>query len=200
MIHPPTHSETRRSASTRGGFSLTEVLVVIVILTILVTMMVAFLRHTRTQSRSVNCMTQLRGLWAGFRQYAVDHSHLLPDPGASDQTWEHSLSIYIPVRKAFHCPADDEVFSSTGSSYDWRDTGDELTTLAGRRFTDAQRLSVVLVFDALPGWHGPETMNVITADGVGQSMPYRLCLTDLLTPIQFEKHGKPADLPAPAVK
>jgi hypothetical protein len=176
------------------------VLVVVVVLTIVITMAVAFMGHTRSKSRGVNCLAQLRGLWVGLRQYAVDHSNLLPDPGANDKPWEDSLGAYIPDRNAFHCPADDEVYASTGSSYDWRDTGDELTTLAGKHFTDVRRTAAVLAFNALPGWHAAEMMNAVTVDGAAQPMTQRACLTDLLTPIRELSGDSPLTFPPKALK
>lgn len=180
----------------RGGFSVAEILAVVVVGTILMVMVIAISSHTRARTRSANCLSQLRGVWTGLRQYSMDHSHFLPDPGASEVPWEQSLSPYIPDRKLYKCPGDAEVFQSTGSSYDWRDTGDEATTLAGKRFTDIRRQSAVLVFDALPGWHAVDTMNIVAVDGSAHTMFHKLCLSDLLTPAMSTTAGNGSDLMA----
>jgi hypothetical protein len=80
----------------------------------------------------------------------------------------------------FRCPADDEVFPALGSSYDWRDTPDPETTLAGRDILIPQRSNLVLAFEALPGWHNKKRMNVcFLGDGSAQEMDYETAMRDL---------------------
>ena len=51
-------------------------------------------------------------------------------------------------RDNFVCPADNELAPIVGSSYDWRDTADASTTLAGRVITDCGRPSLIIAFEA----------------------------------------------------
>lgn len=197
FAHPFLVCSRSPGPSRRLGFSIAEMLAVVVISSILMVLVIAISSHTRARTRSANCLSQLRGVWTGLRQYSMDHSHFLPDPGASEVPWEQSLNTYLPNRKSFQCPTDAEVFQSTGSSYDWRDTGDEATTLAGKRFTDIRRQSALLAFDALPGWHAVDTMNIVAVDGSAHTMFHKLCLSDLLTPAMNDKPGNGSDAMAP---
>jgi hypothetical protein len=83
----------------------------------------------------------------------------------------------------FACPSDDEVFPSVGSSYDWRDTADPLTTLAGRPITQPIRADAVLAFESLPGWHQRHWMNALLVNGSAQTMNDDVCLGDLEVPV-----------------
>jgi hypothetical protein len=76
------------------------------------------------------------------------------------------------------CPADEEIFPAVGSSYDWRDTGNPDTTLAGRTLVKA-RSDAVLSFETLPGWHNLRQMCAVRADGSAMVMESRECLKDL---------------------
>ena len=81
------------------------------------------------------------------------------------------------------CPGDEEIYPAVGSSYDWRDTGNPDTTLAGRLITKA-RSDAVLAFETLPGWHNLRQMNAVRVDGSALVMESRECLKDLqLSPL-----------------
>jgi hypothetical protein len=73
-------------------------------------------------------------------------------------------------RRIFHCPSDSELFSQLGSSYDWRDTGDPATTLANRNLSQIVRNDAVMAFDALPGWHMVNRVQVVRIDGSTELM------------------------------
>jgi len=66
---------------------------------------------------------------------------------------------FVADDQIFRCPADDELYPAVGSSYDWRDTADPVTTLAGQSIESVIRSDAVLVFESLPGWHDKGTMN-----------------------------------------
>jgi len=84
---------------------------------------------------------------------------------------------------AFACPADSEIFPEVGSSYDWRDTPNPITTLAGRSVSAVSRSTAVLAFDTLPGWHEKHFMNAIRVDGSAEEMREEDCLGDLRVPV-----------------
>jgi hypothetical protein len=86
-------------------------------------------------------------------------------------------------RGKFQCPADPELYTTVGSSYDWRDTGDPISTLAGRLLTDVRRSATVLAFEALPGWHAKHQINVVHIDGSAQSLKDEECAADLQLPV-----------------
>ena len=54
--------------------------------------------------------------------------------------------------------------SQLGSSYDWRDTGNSITTLVGKSRLQVGRADTAVVFDALPGWHGKDQIQLLQAD------------------------------------
>ena len=159
-----------------------EMLVVAGILVTLALLILPIVSKARDASRSVSCLANLRQLSVSFRLYAEDHSGVLPDPAVSEIPWERSLSRYIPV-DTFRCPADRELAPATGSSYDWRDTGESLTSLAGRTLGEPLRERAVFVFEALPSWHEKDRMNVVLTDGSSQSLSAESCVNDLEWPI-----------------
>ena len=83
----------------------------------------------------------------------------------------------------FACPADSEIFPSVGSSYDWRETPDPASSLAGRRLVDVTRSDAVLAFETLPGWHGRHLINAVLVNGATVVMSDDACATDLHQPV-----------------
>lgn len=120
-----------------------------------------------------------------FNQYSQDNRGFLPDPVACKTSWERLLARYLgDPPEFFRCAADDELYPTMGSSYDWRDTGSTDTTLAGRKVTDVNRGFVVLAFEALPGWHKRKKMNAVRLDGSAEAMDQEPCLKDIVTPLR----------------
>ena len=172
------------------GFTLVELLVVIAILAILLSLVLAALARARASASAVACCANLRQIGVALHVYAGDNAGRLPDPGESGISWETSIR-YCNLN-VLRCPADDEVFPAVGSSYDWRDTGDPDTTLAGRPITKA-RGDAVLAFETLPGWHNRKKMNAVRVDGSALIMEERDCLGDLqISPLRgVESEPKP---------
>lgn len=151
---------------------------------VLSAILLAFVSRGRQAATTIACTSNLRQIYAAFVQYSLDHERQLPDPYAAGMSWEQMLRPYLDQPAAFRCGDDDELFPSIGSSYDWRDTGNPRTTLAGKSMTDCDRPAAVLVFDALPGWHGTGTMNAAMMDGSARLMKEEQCLTDLQAPLR----------------
>ena len=151
-----------RRGRRRGG-ALVQTLVVLAIIAVAVAFLLPVAAKVRGSARSANCLSNLRGISTAFRLYAADNRNQLPYPAFSQIPWERSLARYAATEQ-FVCPGDQELAPATGSSYDWRDTGIEETTLAGQSPASA-RGDAVLAFDALPGWHARSQMNVVRADG-----------------------------------
>jgi prepilin-type N-terminal cleavage/methylation domain-containing protein len=164
-----------------AGFTLLELLVVVGVLAVLLAILLPVMRRARRASQSVTCLSNLHQINVAFHLFAQSNGRKLPDPGVTRMSWESSL---LPYTKAnlYECPADGELYPSLGSSYDWRDTPDPATTLAGKDFSEALRASLVLVFDALPAWHAKTKINAALLDGSAQAMEYEECLSDLNTP------------------
>ena len=179
----------------RRGFSLAELLVVIGIIALLASLILSTISRTRQSAQSTQCMANLHSIGIAFSQYAIDNNNRYPSPIATGASWENLLRRYLTQPLVFACPADDEVFVSVGSSYDWRDTPDAVTTAADKRVLDVTRANAVLAFETLPGWHARHQMNALLADGGVVMMSDDECLGDLQLPITagpWPSSSKPA--------
>ncbi|MDB5295335.1 MAG: N-terminal cleavage protein [Phycisphaerales bacterium] len=161
----------------RTGGTLVQLLVVCAIVAVLLAIMLPVAGRVRAAARGTQCLANLRGIGLAFRMYAAANGQQLPTPAYTQVPWERSLQAYASA-DAFVCPGDEELAPATFSSYDWRDTGLELTTLAGKNPYMA-RGDAVVAFDALPGWHGTDQMNAVRADGSAGPMAANACVADL---------------------
>jgi Tfp pilus assembly protein PilV len=168
----------------RGGFSLLELLVVMAIIMIVMGLLLASVRRARAGAQSVHCLSNLRQISTGLRMFASDNANRFPDPKAEALSWETMICKYVPNNKVFLCLADEELGPVAGSSYDWRDTAVDDTTLAGRLITDVRRADTVLAYEALPGWHVKRMMNVARIDGSCCTLDDQAAVGDLLKPIR----------------
>jgi prepilin-type N-terminal cleavage/methylation domain-containing protein len=175
-----------RSVRTSGrGFTLLELLVSIGIISLLMGILLVGIARARRTAGNTECIARLRHIGGAFTQYALENGGRLPDPWRSESSWEVLVSKYLPSNvKVYQCPADQELAATLGSSYDWRDTGVESTTLAGRRLTDVKRGGVILAFESLPGWHARRKMNVVRLDGSTATVEQEECMRDLAMPVR----------------
>jgi prepilin-type N-terminal cleavage/methylation domain-containing protein len=171
----------------RRGFTYVELLVAMGIIAVLLVLLLPVIGRVKASARGVRCASNLHQIALGFQHYAMSNGGRLPEPLAIDLAWERVLLPYVGSDEIYKCPADDELFTSLGSSYDWRDTGDAGTTLAGALMTEAKP-DTTLVFDALPNWHAPGKMYAARLDGSAALMNTRECLADVMTPLR----GKPS--------
>jgi prepilin-type N-terminal cleavage/methylation domain-containing protein len=165
----------------RGGFTLVETLVVIVIIGVLIAILIPVVSRAKAAGQRVTCLNNLRQIAGAFHVFANRNSGTLPDPSVTQVSWESSLLPYLQPR-VFACPGDSELYPSLGSSYDWRDTPDSATTLAGQLITSPGRSSMILTFEALPGWHTKDRICAARLDGSAEEMDYTICMKDLETP------------------
>ena len=140
-----------RRARTSRGLSLMEVLVVMVVLAVLAAIVLTVLSSVRKSHTQAQCASNLHSIGQAFALYSSDFHEYFPVP-TPDAQWEDLLRAYVP-RATFHCAADSELYASLSSSYDWRDTGNARTTLAGVMSGRVNHPDLSLAFDALPGWH-----------------------------------------------
>lgn len=168
-------------ARKRRGMTLVELLVIVGIVAILFAVLLPVFTRVRQSQRSVECLSTLGDIAQAFQSYAMQHKGRFPDPGKSDRSWEQILMTCYQGR--FQCPADEELFPAIGSSYDWRDTGNDSTTLAGKLLISVSRPNAILVFDALPGWHGKRTVNAARLDGSAGPVDEVECFRELATPL-----------------
>lgn len=182
ILYPGTFCDSHRQGKAlircrRGAFSLVEILVVLGILGVLLGILIPVISRAQAASRSVSCISNLRNIGHAFHLYATDNRMSLPDPGAVGLSWEQLLSPYY--HGEFKCPSDEELFPSVGSSYDWRDTPDASSSLAGVSMAAVKRANLVLSFEALSGWHKKRKINVALFDGSCLTMDDDDCFADL---------------------
>jgi type II secretory pathway pseudopilin PulG len=182
ILSPPQASPPRVHAH---AFSTTELLVTIAITGILLSVTaVAIARAQKLRSQTV-CAANLRSIGIAFQSYLMDNGGRYPQPSTGAQ-WEDLLRTYLH-RPSFNCPGDEELYPALGSSYDWRDTADPTISLAGKRTIDINRGNVSLSYDALPGWHAPGKLQLVTTEGAVRLVEEDKFLADLQLPISSSK-------------
>jgi hypothetical protein len=144
------------------GLSTTELVVTAAVLVLLSALALTGLSRARLGRSQAVCAANLHTIGVALAAYAADYDDNYPVPTPAAQ-WEELLRRYVH-RKTFCCPGDQELFPQLGSSYDWRDTGNSITTLVGKSRLQVGRADTAVVFDALPGWHGKDQIQLLQAD------------------------------------
>ena len=101
----------------RRAFTLIEMMVVMIIITVLASLLLPSVRKAREQSQRVACMSNLRQVTQAFISYAVDHDgqFLCLDSttaqigiASNTDNGQAILALYPYLRssRVFHCPAD----------------------------------------------------------------------------------------------
>jgi hypothetical protein len=158
---------------------MTDLLIALGSIAILSMLVLAGISQTRASATSLQCLANLRSIGTGLTAYAMDNSMRYPAPSAVGKSWESLIRRYAGQSMVFACPADQEVFPTVGSSYDWRDTPSELTTLEGKAIGRNYRANAVLALETLPGWHKEHQINALLLDGAAVTMVDEDCLKDL---------------------
>jgi type II secretory pathway pseudopilin PulG len=154
-----------------------ELLIVIGIIGVLLGILIPVITRAQAASRSATCLATLRQIGQAFHLYAQDNKMLLPDPGNVGKSWEQLIKPHFDGE--FKCSADDEIYPTLGSSYDWRDNPDPNSSLTGINVARVKRQNIVLAFEALSGWHKKQMINVVRFDGSAEAMNEQDCFADL---------------------
>jgi len=107
----------------RKGWTLPEVLLVAVIVSILLALSMPVFNRVRAHSQNIRCLNNLRQIGIAFLQYQQDSGGLIPPPGKGQLAWNVQLKPYgIIIRNPspLFCPADpgaDNSFETAGYSY-----------------------------------------------------------------------------------
>ncbi len=159
----------RRPWSQRvGGFTLTELLVVIALVALLLGLLVPCLHAAKKKATQAQCLSNLRSQGMAVQMFANDNQGLFPKVTDLKQVAlqvGEALKPYVKTEEIFRCPGDPAKPTPPGGSYDWRLTHDPKTSLAGVRLDlIRQPNSVVIGGDRSPGWHKTNMFNVIKAN------------------------------------
>ena len=114
------------------AFTLVEILVLLVVLSILAALLLPMLghgNHTRLSMERRQCQSNLRHLGLALRVYASDNDEKFPSHTAKYGGWEQLLSPYIKDAPVFSCPSTTDS-SSTGYFTNARLSGVKRTRLA----------------------------------------------------------------------
>lgn len=96
-------------SSARSGFTLLELLTVLVIVTVLAALVVGLFDQLRARSERVSCTSNLRGLYAGLQSYLVQYGSWpqnkfkIKDKD-HDGWWIDELRKVGITENAWHCP------------------------------------------------------------------------------------------------
>jgi hypothetical protein len=180
LLPRPIHARSPALARCRHGISTTELVVTMGLLMLLIGITTTSLMAARRSRSQVQCAANLHAIGLAFTYYAHDYQDSFPVP-TPDAQWEDLLRPYVP-RNIFRCSADNELFAALSSSYDWRDTGDPRTSLAGKLAMQVTHANAALAFDALPGWHSQGTLQVLHVDSRVDMMAQEAFFRDLRRP------------------
>jgi len=107
-----------------------ELIMVITIIVVLVGIAVPISGNLKKKALNTGCVNNLRTMGIGLEAYLADHNNIMPaismgieeseDGEEVPTTLETVLLEYVGEDKeVFKCPADNQQFAKTGSSYFW---------------------------------------------------------------------------------
>jgi len=154
------------------GFTLTEVLIVLVIIVALAAIAFPIGRSMMEKSRNAACLSNLRQIGTALEAYLQDHAQTMPEiaagrksKGEDTPVLETELARYLSNPETFHCPADHKCFEASGCSYLWNSSQSGRNRLQlvffGKEGSDRR---IPLVTDK-EDWHpGESGVNFLYAD------------------------------------
>ncbi len=124
--------------SSRRGFTLVELLVVVAIIALLMAILLTSLRYVRSMGQGTRCLANVRQLGAGWHSYAGGHGNKMMNPQTLDSSdgWvmkgntleaiEGGLMYpYVSNPKAYRCPADKTIKNRSYSINHYANGGDD---------------------------------------------------------------------------
>jgi len=157
----------------RCGFTLVELLVVVLIIAALAAIGTSVIRSSIRSSHKAACLSNLRQIGVGIELYLQDHNARMPTLAAGRQSLQEDIPVietvlvpYLKNSDVFRCPADSEVFRKSGSSYLWNTTqnGLHVTQMSFFGTEDASRIPLVADKES---WHSDTDeggTNILYAD------------------------------------
>jgi prepilin-type N-terminal cleavage/methylation domain-containing protein len=154
------------------GFTLTELMVVLVIIAALSAIAYPAIRFVRGRADRTACLSNLRQIGVGLESWLQDHNQTMPEWQAGRKSrnevvpvLETELKPYLDDEVIFHCPADREIFRKSGSSYLWNTTQNGRPRAALSFFGQTENLQRIPLVTDKEDWHsGQSGVNYLYAD------------------------------------
>lgn len=165
---PPTPTD-------RSGFTLMELLTVIVIISALITLVMPATARIQSRSKAAHCTSNLRSIGTALNLYLGEHNNMLPElvmgresKDSDEPAIDTVLRDYTGSPEVFHCIADDKhLYEKTGSSYLWNSllNGQNTASMDFMGFIkDSLRIPVISDKENFHKYQGVE-VNILYADG-----------------------------------
>jgi prepilin-type N-terminal cleavage/methylation domain-containing protein/prepilin-type processing-associated H-X9-DG protein len=152
------------------GFTLMEILVVIAVIGTLAGIAWPVSRSMIGKSREAACLNNLRMLGVGLQSYIQENNNRLPAIAAGRKSksedvpvLETALLAYFNSPEVFKCPADNKLYSASGSSYFWNSTQSGLLLTELAFFGIKDRPDKIPLITDKEAWH-PGKVNFLYAD------------------------------------
>lgn len=153
------------------GFTLIELLITISIIGILVGIGIPVGRGMVEKGHQAACVGNLRNMGIGLQSYLQDHQNKLPtlSIGRKDRTHDIPVleNVLLPYvgnnEEVFNCPADNEEFPQSGSSYYWNHTQNGKHRSQLSFFGTHGRPEQIPLISDKENWH-PGGTNILYAD------------------------------------
>lgn len=155
----PQHPMEKAARGSARGFTLTEIIITVVIIAALAGIAFPIVKRGIQSSQKAGCLSNLRQIGLGLESYLQDNNQIMPELETGRRSLdedipvlENTLDVYLESELVFRCPADPEVFEATGSSYIWNSTQSGLrrTQLEFLGTDDPSRIPLVIDKEA---WH-----------------------------------------------
>jgi prepilin-type N-terminal cleavage/methylation domain-containing protein len=155
-----------------GGFTLTELLVVLAILGALAAIAIPVGRSVLARTHTAACLSNLRQIGVGLEAYLQDNNQVMPEIAAGRRSkaedvpvLETALASYLPDPAIFRCPADHEIFAESGCSYIWNSSQSGRHRLKLEFFGKAGQDNRIPLVSDKEAWHpGESGVNFLYAD------------------------------------
>lgn len=143
----------------RAGFTLTELLVALLIIAGLAGIAFPLIRGGMRAADQAGCLSNLRQIGLGLEAYLQDHGQRMPVMESGRRSREEDVPVletvlapYLENDAVFRCPADPGVWEKSGSSYLWNSTQNGLRRNQLAFFGTERPERIPLIIDK-EAWH-----------------------------------------------